>query len=91
VFTGTIPNHEELAEFASTGVYLSFDLFGIEMSYYQVKIQALMNLKMVIQLAKIDFPSDAQRMDMIASLIRGQKKEDRILLAHDIHTKHRLV
>ena len=34
--------------------------------------------------------SDAQRIAMIQSLI-DEKFEDKILMAHDIHTKHRLV
>ena len=75
---GTIQDHGKLAEFASEfGSYCQFDLFGIENSYYQIK-------------STIDFPSDAQRIAMIQSLI-GDKFEDKILMAHDIHTKHRLV
>ena len=35
------------------------------------------------------FYSDAQRIGLIQSLI-GEKYEDKILVAHDIHTKHRL-
>ena len=77
-FKGTIQDHEKLSEFASEfGSYCQFDLFGIENSYYQIK-------------STIDFPSDAQRIAMIQSLI-GDKFEDKILMAHDIHTKHRLV
>jgi len=73
----TIQDHEKLSEFASEfGSYCQFDLFGIENSYYQIK-------------STIDFPSDAQRIAMIQSLI-GDKFEDKILMAHDIHTKHRL-
>ena len=37
----------------------------------------------------IFFFSDAQRIGLIQSLI-GEKFEDKILVAHDIHTKHRL-
>ena len=77
-FKGTIQDHEKLSEFASEfGSYCQFDLFGIENSYYQIK-------------STIDFPSDAQRIAMIQSLI-VDKFEDKILMAHDIHTKHRLV
>jgi phosphotriesterase-related protein len=68
---------EDLLEFSSLGTYCQFDLFGTECSLYQ------MNLS-------VDMPSDAQRMDKVVSLIEAGK-EDRILLAHDIHTKHRLV
>ena len=35
--------------------------------------------------------SDAQRIDAIKFLIEEEKIEDRILVSHDIHTKHRLV
>ena len=38
----------------------------------------------------IDFPSDGQRISLIQDLI-GEGKEDKILVAHDIHTKHRVV
>ena len=77
-FKGTIQDHEKLSEFATEfGSYCQFDLFGIENSYYQIK-------------STIDFPSDAQRIAMIQSLI-GDQFEDKILMAHDIHTKHRLV
>lgn len=57
--------------------YLEFDLFGIETSHYQAN-------------EKIDFPSDAQRVAKIKMLIdRGY--EDRIVIAHDISTRHRLL
>lgn len=35
-------------------------------------------------------PSDAQRIDKLKLLI-NHGKLDRILISHDIHTKHRLV
>ena len=35
--------------------------------------------------------SDAQRIDAIKFLIEEEKIEDKILVSHDIHTKHRLV
>jgi len=64
-------------ELAKTGCYLEYDLFGIECSFYQFN-QA------------IDMPSDAQRIDVVRMLIK-QGYLNRILLAHDIHTKHRLI
>ncbi len=74
---GTIQENEALAEFASLGAYCQFDLFGVENSYYS--------------LAKhIDYPSDAQRMDLIRHLLK-EGFEDQVLIAQDIHTKHRLV
>lgn len=72
----TLQTPEELLALAETGVYCQFDLFGIENSYYQLA-------------GEIDFPSDAQRMDMIKALV-DNGFEEQILVAHDIHTKHRL-
>lgn len=75
--TGTIRDAETLVEFAKLGVYCQFDLFGTECSFYQLK-------------PTIDMPSDAQRMDSIVHLVNegfGKK----VLVSHDIHTKHRLV
>ena len=68
---------EELFNFAKLGSYLEFDLFGIECSHYQL-------------CEKIDFLSDAQRVDVLLQLI-NEGYEDRIIVSHDIHTKHRLV
>ena len=74
----TIQDPQVLAEFATEfGCFCQFDLFGIENSYYQIK-------------PCIDFPSDAQRIGLIQSLL-DEKYEDKVLMAHDIHTKHRLV
>ena len=65
-------------EFAdATKCYIQFDLFGIECSFYQLN-------------PFIDFLSDAQRVKRIA-LLKKEKKLDRVLMSHDIHTKHRLV
>ena len=59
-----------------SGCYLEYDLFGHESSFYP--------------LADIDMPSDAQRMDVIKRLVdEGYAK--RLVIAHDICTKHRLV
>lgn len=74
---GTIRNDDTLLEFAKLGVYCQFDLFGTECSLYQLAMH-------------IDMPSDAQRMDQ-AVLLANEGYEDRILMSHDIHTKHRLV
>ncbi len=74
----TIQDHGQLADFAKEfGSFCQFDLFGIENSYYQIK-------------PTIDFPSDAQRIHLIEHLVR-EGYEDKILMAHDVHTKHRLV
>merc|ERR1719354_33946 len=73
-----VPGSGKLLEFASsTPCYLEFDLFGIEVSHYQANL-------------KLDFLSDAQRIQEIRLLIQ-HGYEDRIVIAHDIHTRHRLV
>lgn len=74
---GTIFDIDVLLEFAKLGVYCQFDLFGIECSYYQLNTE-------------VDMPSDAQRLDNIVRLVQ-EGRIDRILMSHDIHTKHRLV
>ena len=51
-------------------------MFGVESSHYP--------------LSDIDMPNDAQRMDVIKRLI-GESYGERIVVAHDICTKHRLV
>lgn len=68
---------EDLLEYARLGSYLSYDMFGIETSMYQPNVE-------------VDMPSDAERIRRIAMLIENGYL-DRIVLAHDIHTKHRLV
>ena len=55
---------------------MEWDLFGNESSYYP--------------LADIDMPSDAQRMDLIKSMV-DEGYDGKIVIAHDICTKHRLV
>ncbi|XP_035827581.1 phosphotriesterase-related protein isoform X2 [Aplysia californica] len=73
----TLLDKETLMEFAKLGTYLEYDLFGIETSHYQL-------------LESIDMPSDAQRVKVIKDLV-DEGLEDRVLIAHDIHTKHRLM
>lgn len=75
--TGTLMKDEDLLEFAKLGTYCQFDLFGTECSYYQLH-------------APIDMPSDAQRIDKL-KVLRDDGKLEKILMSHDIHTKHRLV
>ncbi len=72
----TISKDADLLEFAKYGTYLEYDLFGIEISYYQI-------------VPEIDFPSDAQRIEK-ASLLISEGYGERVLFAHDIHTSHRL-
>ena len=59
------------------GCYCQFDLFGTENSYFQFE-------------PSLDFPNDAERIERIHSLIQ-ERFENKILVSHDIHTKHRLV
>ncbi|CAH2090787.1 unnamed protein product [Euphydryas editha] len=73
----TLLDPAKLLEFSELGAYCQFDMFGTEVSYYQLDID-------------IDMPSDAQRLNMICHLLQ-EDKADRILISHDIHTKHRLV
>ncbi len=67
---------DSLQSIAASGCYLEWDLFGNEGSYYP--------------LAEIDMPSDAQRLDFIKRAADAGYT-DRIVMGHDIATKHRLV
>ncbi|CAG9788269.1 unnamed protein product [Diatraea saccharalis] len=73
----TLMEDEKLLEFSELGTYCQFDLFGVEVSYYQLNVET-------------DMPSDAQRIQKIKLLV-DEGKEDKILMSHDIHTKHRLI
>jgi phosphotriesterase-related protein len=73
----TLLNDEKLIEFSEIGCYCQMDLFGTEVSWYQLNPTA-------------DMPSDAQRVERLKSLLDRGKLE-KILVSHDIHTKHRLV
>lgn len=75
--SGTIFDIDELLEFAKLGTFIQYDLFGVECSYYQLN-------------NAIDMPSDAVRIDNFVKLVE-EGFEDKLLMAHDIHTKHRLV
>lgn len=72
----TIMETHDLLEFAKFGTFCQFDLFGTECSYYQLNPSSYMQ-------------SDEQRMLHIINLLQ-EGFEDRILMSHDIHTKHRL-
>ncbi|KAG7229242.1 hypothetical protein INR49_012899 [Caranx melampygus] len=66
----------ELLEFAKLGSYLEYDLFGTEMLNYPYNLE-------------VDMPSDSQRVKALAFLVK-EGYEDKIVVAHDIHTKNRL-
>ncbi|KAL4648451.1 phosphotriesterase-related protein [Arapaima gigas] len=72
----TILDKGELLEFAKMGSYLEYDLFGTEMLNYPFNL-------------KVDMPSDNQRVQTLAYLV-AEGYEDKIIIAHDIHTKNRL-
>ena len=73
----TVADFRTLRSLASTGCYLEWDLFGSESSHYP--------------LSDMDMPSDAQRMDVIERAVDELGCGDRIVMAHDICTRHRLV
>ncbi|KAM3603962.1 uncharacterized protein V6R79_004624 [Siganus canaliculatus] len=72
----TLFDNGELLEFAKLGSYLEYDLFGVEMLNYPYNLS-------------VDMPSDSQRVKALAFLVK-EGFEDRIVIAHDIHTKNRL-
>ncbi|XP_037537718.1 phosphotriesterase-related protein isoform X2 [Nematolebias whitei] len=72
----TLFDEGELLEFANLGSYLEYDLFGVEILNYPFNLE-------------VDMPSDSQRVKALAFLVK-EGYEDKILMAHDIHTKHRL-
>ncbi|XP_014288348.1 phosphotriesterase-related protein [Halyomorpha halys] len=73
----TLPSTVDLIDFSDLGSYCQFDLFGTEVSFYQLSPET-------------DMPSDGQRLDRIKVLLEAGKVEQ-ILVSHDIHTRHRLV
>ena len=76
-FPGTILEVPEILDFAKLGCYLDYDLFGIETSNYQQRVDT-------------DMPSDAERLDRIKALVDAGFG-DKVTVGQDIHTKHRLV
>jgi len=71
----TLHRDEDILEFAALGCFCEYDLFGIEVSHYQM--------------AACDMPSDAERIRRVKLLIENGYLKN-ITLSHDIHTKHRL-
>jgi len=72
----TVSSIDILEELADTGCVLEWDLFGNEVSFYQP--------------SDFDMPSDAERLNFIRHMIDIGLGE-RIVISHDICTKHRLV
>ena len=77
ICAGTIHDYDQLVAFASLGAYCEFDMFGNECSHFDLG-------------AEIDMPSDAERIQRIKHLI-DEGFEDKILISHDLHSKHGLV
>ena len=73
----TVASFETLESLAATGCYLEWDLFGNESSHYP--------------LSDMDMPSDGQRMDVIKRVLDDLGRDDKVVLAQDICTRHRLV
>jgi phosphotriesterase-related protein len=72
----TIADPQHLYDLAATGIWLEYDLFGLENSYYPYN-------------PDFDMPNDAGRMAQILTLIaRGH--EGQILMSHDIAYKSSL-
>jgi phosphotriesterase-related protein len=72
----TVADFGALLDVARSGCYLEYDLFGQESSYYP--------------LSDFDMLSDAQRLGYLKRLV-AEGYGDKLLVAHDICTKHRLV
>ena len=73
----TIADDKHLFDLADTGIYLEYDLFGLETSWYPYN-------------PAFDMPNDAGRMAQIVRLIdRGHL--DQVLMSHDIAYKCNLV
>jgi phosphotriesterase-related protein len=73
----TVLADDALIKLAKRGCYLEYDMFGTEVSHYQF-------------VKETDMPSDAQRVQKVKTLVNSGFSH-RLLLSHDIHTKHRLV
>lgn len=70
----TIFSPATLTRLAATGVVIELDLFGNEVSYYQLNETVWMR-------------NDEQRIEMVLALLA---QNARVLLSHDIHTRHRM-
>jgi phosphotriesterase-related protein len=70
----TIADPAVLMDLAATGVYLEYDLFGLETSYYPYN-------------PAFDMPNDGERMRQILGLIEHGHLAQ-ILMSHDIAYKH---
>ena len=72
----TVYDRGVLNELIATGAYLNFDLFGHDSSFYPLAPESHM-------------PADHERIEMVEHMV-SQGKRGKILLAHDVCSKHRL-
>ncbi len=75
---GRVQDLDGLCELGRRGLFLEFDVFGLETSYFPVP-----------GVVGIDGLSDAQRLALVRGLIDAGFGPQ-VLLSHDIGTKHRL-
>ncbi|HUF90981.1 MAG TPA: aryldialkylphosphatase [Candidatus Limnocylindria bacterium] len=73
----TIADIKAVIDLAATGIWLEYDLFGLENSYYPYQ-------------PSFDMPNDGGRMAHVLALIEAGH-HDRVLLSHDIAYKTSLV
>jgi phosphotriesterase-related protein len=73
----TIADVRAVIDLAQTGIWLEYDLFGLENSYYPYN-------------PSFDMPNDGGRMAHVLALIEAGHR-DRILMSHDIAYKTSLV
>ncbi len=76
---GRVQDLEGLRELAEMGLFLEFDVFGLETSYFPVP-----------GVFGLDGLSDAQRLGIVRGVIDAGYG-GQVLVSHDIGTKHRLV
>jgi len=73
----TIADVEAVIDLAQTGIWLEYDLFGLETSYYPYN-------------PSFDMPNDGGRMAHVLALIEAGHR-DQVLMSHDIAYKTSLV
>ena len=94
----TVQDKGKLLELAQLGCLMEYDLFGIECSHYQVYVTVnmlssrwLTSILSHFQFNRnVDMLSDAQRLERIKLLVDSGYAH-RVVIAQDIHLKHRLV
>lgn len=75
---GRVQDLDGLRELGALGLFLEFDVFGMESSYFPVP-----------GVTELDGLSDSQRLALVRSLI-DVGLGSQVLVSHDIGTKHRL-